>query len=145
VVPIAVLLTAAVILGGVVVVAMGRGGELDRDVADAPGHTDLQSSADVASYRPPPVLLGYHPGSTERALKLVARTIADKDAEITWLRARLAELQQQAGLRPEDTAPGAAAGQDDGVARDAGPEEAGHDEQVLHTATRSQAVPGDDR
>jgi hypothetical protein len=155
VVPIAVLLTAAVILGGVVVVAMGMGGELARDVEDQPGYTDFQSSAEVASYRPPPVLLGYHPGSTERAFKLVARTIADRDAEIAWLRGRLAELQQEAGLRPEDTAAGREDQHDgavpDGAVPDgtvpegAGLDAAARDEHVLHTATRSQALPGDDR
>jgi hypothetical protein len=98
-VSIVIILVALVILGGVVVVAMGRGGELARDRSDAPDEGDFESSADVASYRPPAALLGYHAGATERALQLIGRTIADRDAEISWLRSRLRELQPEGERR----------------------------------------------
>jgi hypothetical protein len=88
-----VVLAAVVIIGGTVVAATGRGGELDREQAELPGGGDFRSWADVAEYRPPPALLGYHAGATEHALSLIARTIADRDAEILWLRRRLTELQ----------------------------------------------------
>jgi hypothetical protein len=95
-VSVVVVLVAAVILGGVVVVAMGRGGELSREQPDLPARSDFRTWSDVASYRPPPALLGYQVAATEHALSLIARTIAERDAEIDWLRNRLAEV-----IRPE--------------------------------------------
>jgi hypothetical protein len=91
-VPVVVILVALVILGGVVVVAMGRGGELSRERPELPARSDFRTWSDVASYRPPPALLGYDAGATEHALSLIARTIAERDAEIDWLRQRLAEV-----------------------------------------------------
>jgi hypothetical protein len=95
-VPVVIVLAAAVILGGVVVVAMGRGGELSRERPELPARSDFRTWSDVASYRPPPALLGYQVAATEHALSLIARTIAERDAEIDWLRNRLAEV-----IRPE--------------------------------------------
>jgi hypothetical protein len=92
-VAIVIVLAAGVILAGVVVVAMGRGGELARDQAPEPAATDFRTWSDVASYRPPGALLGYHPGATEYALAQVARAIAERDAEIDLLRRRLAAAQ----------------------------------------------------
>jgi len=93
-VPVVILVVAAAILGGVVVVAMGRGGELGRERPELPARSDFRTWSDVASYRPPPALLGYHAGATQHALSLIARTIAERDAEIEWLRGRLAEVIQ---------------------------------------------------
>jgi hypothetical protein len=92
-VPVAIVLAAAVILGGVVVVAMGRGGELGRERPDRPVHTDFRTWSDVAEYQPPPALLGYDARATQYALSLIARTLAERDAEIAWLRDRIAELR----------------------------------------------------
>ena len=94
-VPVVIFLVAAVILGGIVVLAIGRGGELARDKVEMPVARDLRTWSDVASYRPPPALLGYHAASTEQALMNIARTIAGRDAEIAWLRSRLSELQPE--------------------------------------------------
>jgi hypothetical protein len=94
-VPVVICLVAAVILGGVVVVAMGRGGELFRERPGLPVRSDFQSWSDVAEYRPPAALLGYHAAATEHALALIARTVAERDAEIDWLRRRLAEFQPE--------------------------------------------------
>jgi hypothetical protein len=96
-VAIVIVLAALVILGGVVVVAMGRGGELARERPADPALTDFRTWSDVASYRPPPALLGYHAGATEYALAEVARAIAERDAEIDLLRRRLAAAQLAAG------------------------------------------------
>ncbi len=90
---VAIVLAAAVILGGIIVVAMGKGGELSRERPDLPARADFRSWSDVAGYRPPGALLGYHAAATEHALALIARTIAERDAEIDWLRRRLAEVQ----------------------------------------------------
>ncbi len=96
---IAIVLAAAVILGGVVVVAMGRGGELARERPAEAAATDFRTWSDVAAYRPPGALLGYHPGATEYALAEVARAIAERDAEIDLLRRRLAAAQLAAGAQ----------------------------------------------
>jgi hypothetical protein len=125
-VPVALILAAAVILGGVVVVAMGRGGELARERPDAPASADFRTWSDVAHYRPPAALLGYHARTTEHALSLIARTIAERDAEIEWLRQRLTEARPglaayeadeagSAGSGSAGLAAGADAGTDDSV------------------------------
>jgi hypothetical protein len=98
-VPVVIILAALAILGGIVVAAMGRGGELARQPDDQPSVADFETGADVARYRPPPALLGYHAGATEYALLLAGRALADRDAEITWLRSRLSELQPEGERR----------------------------------------------
>jgi hypothetical protein len=98
---------AVVILGGIIAVAMGKGGELSRLAGDEPSEVDFESWTEVASYRPPPALLGYQAGATEQAFALVGRVLADRDAEIAWLRARLRELQPE-GERADGTLTGMA-------------------------------------
>ena len=110
---VAIVIAAAVILGGIIVVAMGKGGELSTERPDLPSRTDLRSSSDVAEYRPPAALIGYHAASTEHALALIARAIAERDAEIDWLRRRLAELQPESlGQEPAGAPPGSPADED---------------------------------
>jgi hypothetical protein len=99
-VPVVIILAALAILGGIVVAAMGRGGELAPSSEGEPPVADFETGADVARYRPPPALLGYHAGATEYALLLAGRALADRDAEIAWLRSRLSELQPE-GERQE--------------------------------------------
>jgi hypothetical protein len=89
----AIVLVAIVLLGGVVVVATGRGGEMARETRDDPSAQDFESWADVAQYRPPGALLGYNAAATDRALLLISRLIAERDAEIAWLRERLRAAQ----------------------------------------------------
>jgi hypothetical protein len=91
----AIVLVAIALLGGIVVVATGRGGELARATSDEPAAPDFESWADVANYRPPAALLGYQAGATDRALQLISRLIAERDAEIAWLRDRLREAQPE--------------------------------------------------
>jgi hypothetical protein len=98
-VPVVIILAALAILGGIVVVAMGRGGELARPTEDAASVADFETGEDVARYRPPPALLGYHAGATEYALLLAGRALADRDTEIAWLRSRLSELQPEGERR----------------------------------------------
>lgn len=108
--PVAIVLAAAVILAGVIVVAMGRGGELSRERPELPASTDFLTWSDVAEYRPPGAVFGYHAAAIERALMLIARTIAERDAEIESLRRRLAEAQsgpaQPAQFLPGQVPPG---------------------------------------
>ena len=99
---VAIVIAAAVILGGIIVVAMGKGGELAVTRPEPPSQADFGSSSAVADYRPPAALIGYSAVATEQALALIARTIAERDAEIDWLRRRLAELQPES--LPDDLA-----------------------------------------
>ncbi len=108
--PVVILFAAALILGGVVVVAMGRGGELSRDRSELPGRPDFRTWSDVANYRPPGALLGYNAAVTEHALALIARAIAERDAEIDWLRSRLAEVSAAHRAGPGGSAPDYPAG-----------------------------------
>jgi hypothetical protein len=102
-VPIAVAIAAVVIIGGVIVVAAGRGGELARDQPSPQPEPDWSTGAEVAGYRPPAALLGYQPEATEHAFVQLGRAIAERDEEIAWLRGRLAELQPE--TRPDSDAP----------------------------------------
>jgi hypothetical protein len=112
-VAIVIVLAAVVILGGVVVVAMGRGGELSRDRVDLPGRADFATWSDVAEYRPPAALLGYHAGATEHALGLIARMLAEREAEIEQLRNRLADAVSQPRTQSQELALGRLPGQDE--------------------------------
>jgi hypothetical protein len=106
-----IVIAAIVILAGVVVVAMGRGGELARDQPAEPAASDFRTWYDVASYRPPGALLGYDAAATEHALGEIARAMADRDAEIDVLRRRLAAVEVpvdrgwQTTLDPADQEP----------------------------------------
>jgi hypothetical protein len=109
---VAIVIAAAVIVAGIIVVAMGKGGELSRERAELPSRADFRSWSDVADYRPPAALMGYHAAATERALALIARTIAERDAEIDWLRRRLAELQPESLATAQAGPSAGAAGED---------------------------------
>jgi hypothetical protein len=87
-----VLLTAALaILVGVVVVAIGRGGELTMFRPDVPPYpVPLSTAAQVAAFRPPPAFLGYNAQATDDALHRVALAVAQRDAELARLRGELA-------------------------------------------------------
>lgn len=106
-----IVIAAIVILAGVVVVAMGRGGELARARPAEPAANGFRTWYDVAAYRPPGALLGYDPAATEHALGEIARAIADRDAEIDQLRRKLAatglsaETLWQTALDPADQGP----------------------------------------
>ena len=91
--PALIVIAAIVILAGVVVVAMGRGGELARDRPAEPAVSDFRTWYDVAAYRPPAALLGYDAAATEHALAEIARAMAERDAEINVLRSRLAAAE----------------------------------------------------
>ncbi len=91
------LIVAVAILCGVVVVAMGRGGELARPAADVrPLDGDIVTAADVALLRPPAAVWGYDMRATDEALNMVARTVTERDVEIAILRRQIAELEAAA-------------------------------------------------
>jgi hypothetical protein len=107
--PVVLLLTAVAILAGVVVVAVGRGGELAIFRSDAPPlRRDFATAADLVAWRPPPALFGYNAQATDDALQRIARTVADRDAELAMLRSQLAELRADLGTADPVPNPSAA-------------------------------------
>jgi len=99
------LLAAAAILGGVVVAALGRAGEMATFAGDtSPIELDEVSATDVALLRPPMSLWGYNAQATEDALRVIARSMTARDVEIATLRRELADLQsRQDGARATGT------------------------------------------
>lgn len=99
------LIVAAVILIGVIAVAIGRGGELEPAEADyRPVDLDEVTSTDVALVRPPTALFGYQREATDAALGQIARAISEQEVEIATLRRQLAEqlpVRTSQALRPE--------------------------------------------
>jgi len=94
VLPIVLIIAAVAILGGVIVVAIGRGGELAASAADVrPLDTDIVTAADVALLRPPAALWGYDMRATDDALNRVARTVTERDVEIADLRQQIADMR----------------------------------------------------
>lgn len=109
-VPVVLLVAAAVILIGMIVVAIGRGGEMTEFGADLrPVDAHIETAADVALLRPPVALWGYDRRSTDEALNLVARTVTERDVEIATLRRQIADMQT-ARENPRATQPGATGG-----------------------------------
>ena len=81
--PVVLMLAAVVILAGVVVVAMGRGGELALARPDSAAYgRELVTPADMVAFRPPAALLGYSAPVTDDALQRIARVVAERDAEL---------------------------------------------------------------
>ena len=97
--PILLLLAAAVIVAGVVGVAMGHGGEMAEFATDYLP-PDLVTAADVMLLRPPSALWGYNVQVTDEALNRVAQVITERDVEIAVLRQQLAELRSATGSHP---------------------------------------------
>jgi hypothetical protein len=108
-----VLLAAAVaILVGVVVVAMGRGGEIaqaPRDVPVLPPR--IRTAADLATLRLPFGLLGYQEQATGEALDAAVRLIAEQEADIARLREEVWRLRspQNSDAPPDAHGRGSAA------------------------------------
>jgi hypothetical protein len=99
------LIAAAAILGGVVAVAMGWGGEITLFARDIP-EVSLRPRTpyDVAMLRLPAGLLGYQRQATDDALNEAAGLLAERDAEIARL---WAELERFATPAPAGPAAGA--------------------------------------
>jgi hypothetical protein len=113
VVPIVLVVAAAAILGAVVVVAMGRGGELalfDRDLPAA--RFRLRTAADVAGLWLPTGLFGYHPQVVADVLRELIGLIASQEAEIASLRDEVRRLSAPMGAGSVSVEPGVAAEHD---------------------------------
>ena len=101
------LLAGAVILAGVVAVAMGHGGEMAEFPSDyvPPTLGDLLTATDVVMLRPPAALWGYNTQVTDEALSRIAQIVTERDVEIAVLRQQLACARS--GTRPARPAGGA--------------------------------------
>jgi hypothetical protein len=107
-VPVVLLAAAAAILVGVVVAAMGRGGELALFAPDrGPLESEIMTAADVALQRLPGALWGYDRQATHAVLNMIAQTVTERDVEIATLRRQLADLQS-AGQQPQNWGPAGA-------------------------------------
>ena len=100
-VPVVMLVAAVAVLIGVIIVAVGRGGELAYFPADyAPLRLDEVSATDVVLFRPPLTLLGYNAPATDEALNRIADALTERDIEISALRHQVETLQESAGRWP---------------------------------------------
>lgn len=98
-------LAVAAVLGGVIMVALGRGGELAVFPPDcAPLALDQVTAADVALLQPPRALWGYQPQVTDQAMRVIARAVSDRDIEIERLRHEVARLRAAAVALPDQSA-----------------------------------------
>ncbi|MFF5206810.1 hypothetical protein [Streptosporangium sp. NPDC000396] len=89
-------LAAVAILAGVVVVAMGRGGEMSEFAPDVPP-LDLPdagrlSAVDFMTLQLPVSLVGYHTQSVDETLSRVANALSERDTRIAVLEQRVSEL-----------------------------------------------------
>ncbi len=91
--PVVLLLAALAILAGVVAVAIGRGGELAMFRPDTQAQSAaLATAADVAAFRPPLAFFGYSAPATDDALQRITAVVAERDAEVAWLRDQVHRL-----------------------------------------------------
>ena len=86
------LLAAGAILGGVIVVAMGRGGEMVMFMRDWPAALNPRTPGEVATQRLPLGPVGYQVQATEEALVAAANLLAERDHEIAALRGEIWRL-----------------------------------------------------
>jgi hypothetical protein len=106
--PVVMLVAAGAVLIGVIVVALGRGGELAYFQADYfPLKLEQVSATDVALFRPPMALWGYNAQATDEALNRIATALTERDIEISALQQQVADLEASSGPRtrvmPEST------------------------------------------
>jgi len=110
VVPFVLVTAAAAILAGVVVVAMGRGGELTLFHRDVPAaRFRPRRAADVAGLWLPTGLFGYHPQVVADVLRELTGLIASQEAEIAYLRDEVCRLSGPVGTGSVSVEPGVAA------------------------------------
>ncbi|HEY2575035.1 MAG TPA: hypothetical protein VGI74_01890 [Streptosporangiaceae bacterium] len=98
--PVVMLVAAGAVLIGVIVVALGRGGELADFQADYfPLKLEQISATDVALFRPPVALWGYNAQATDEALNRIATALTERDIELSALQQQVADLEASADRR----------------------------------------------
>lgn len=107
--PLVIALAAVAVLAAVVVLAMGRGGELaearpDRPPALLPWNRPVEGT-DIALLRLPAGLWGYHIGTTDEVLTRLAHAVSERTTRIAVLEGQLAELRARLAARSDVAAP----------------------------------------
>jgi predicted SPOUT superfamily RNA methylase MTH1 len=98
-----VLAIAVVILGGVVLAAVGRAGAMVLFPSDsAPMELRDLSAAEIAMLRPPLSLWGYNAQLTDEVLQQIAQAVSARDVEIATLRRQLEELRAGERVAEQD-------------------------------------------
>ncbi|MFI0373231.1 hypothetical protein ACH35V_35680 [Actinomadura sp. 1N219] len=95
-------LAGMAVLGAVVVLAMGRGGELAETHPDYPrlplGAAGRPiTGSDVAHMRFPRTFWGYQPQVMDEALRRVSHALSERDARVALLEQQLHDLRHGAG------------------------------------------------
>ncbi|TDB90491.1 hypothetical protein E1264_05065 [Actinomadura sp. KC216] len=95
-------LAGVAVLGAVVVLAMGRGGELAETHPDYPrlplgADGRPITGPDVAHMRFPRTFWGYQPQVMDEALRRVSHALSERDARVAVLEQQLHELRYGAG------------------------------------------------
>ena len=107
---VAIALAAAAVLAAVVVLAMGRGGELAEvhpDYPPLPLPTDRRLVAmDAATLRLPRGMWGYHVDATDEMLRRFAHALSERDARLAVLEKQVVELRE--AVRTHDNTPATA-------------------------------------
>ncbi|GAA2164794.1 hypothetical protein [Actinomadura napierensis] len=110
-------LAGLAVLGSVVVLAMGRGGELTETHPDHPplplGGGRHVAPRDVVSLRLPRAFWGYQAPVADQALRDLARALSERDARVAALERQLDDLRHGASVAPEPERIGALHGLQD--------------------------------
>jgi hypothetical protein len=94
-VPVLLVIAILVVLGAVVFLAMGRGGEMSVERNDyLPLDLGPVSATDVALLRPPTGLWGYNIQATDEAMEQVAESIRERDVRIVALEQLVTDLSR---------------------------------------------------
>jgi hypothetical protein len=100
------LIVGVVIVGAVVFVAAGRGGEMSAERADfAPLELGPVSATDVVLLRPPAALWGYGVQATDEALERIAESIRARDVRIVALEQLVTDLGRDPAAQASAAAP----------------------------------------
>lgn len=106
---VAIALAAAAVLAAVVVLAMGKGGELAEvhpDYPPLPLPTDRRLGAmDAALLQLPRGLWGYHVDATDEALRRLAYALTERDTKVAMLEQQMAELRKIVRLQDQEQGP----------------------------------------
>jgi len=94
-VPVVLLTAALVIVTAVVLVAVGRGGEMSVEHPDyEPLDLGPVSATDVVLLRPPSALWGYSMQATDEAFERIAESIRERDVRIVALEQLVTDLSR---------------------------------------------------
>jgi hypothetical protein len=97
---------AVVILGGIMLAALGRADAMAWVPGDSvPMEVPDASAAEIAMLRPPLSLWGYNAQVTDEMLQQIANAVSARDVEIAALRMKLEELQAAERAAEEGTRP----------------------------------------